>query len=121
MSSMYIDQCDALGEGKGDQGPQGLNYDQIKRADMPLTEDSEVALLALSPESQPLLVVSTSYQEQSICQINRYWGSGNMLGLAVTAGERESRCVRPQIWRQQKSTLLCVQLSIPCKCQILDS
>lgn len=82
-----INQCNVLGEGKGDLGPQELNYDQIKKAEMPLTQDRGVALLALPPESGLLQVVSKSYQEQSICQINRYWGSDNRLRL-VTAGER---------------------------------
>lgn len=74
-----IDQCDVLGEGKGDPGPQGLSYDQIKKADMPLTRDREVALLALPPESELLLVVSKGYQERGICQISGYRGSDDML------------------------------------------
>lgn len=60
---------------------------RLKKADMSLTQDREVALLALPPESELLLVVSRRYQEQNICQINRYWGSDNMF-RPVTAGER---------------------------------
>lgn len=41
-------------------GPQGLNYDQIKKADLPLTQDREVALLAWPPESELLLRVIKS-------------------------------------------------------------